>query len=313
MLGRKNSLRRNLLALAIASPWLFALIVRALALDFTWPLIPIVALSPQTLGWSLLPLAVALLLRARWTALALFVAMVWVGLLIVPRTAPNDQPPAQGRTVRLFTANLKIGSASMPALAKLIHEDRPDIIGLQEVTPANMRELRKLGVMSSRPYTAGHPDTGSVGYAAISRWPLTTIPDTDLASGAWPQMRVSGLPLLFRNVHPAPPLKPTPSKHWQADLRSIPAARVGGSASVISGDFNATLDHRDFRAVLGRGYRDAGDETGNGLKWTWDVSDNGKLVIDHVLVSGGIAVSDYAVHDLTGSDHNAVTVTLRLP
>lgn len=311
MLGSKNSLRRNLLALFLASPWLFFALVRGFSLDRIWPLVPLVSFTPQALLWMLLPLVLALLLRARWMAIVVLVAMVWMTVLVAPRTFANDQPVAGGKTVTWMTANLLTGAASVRELEKVISGSDPDIITLQEVTPANVAALRAAGVMRSRPYVVGEPATGSVGYVTISRWKLTTVPGSELASGHWPEMRVSGLPLYVRNVHPAPPIKPNPTRTWQKNLRAIPAP--GRTPSVIAGDFNATLDHRDFRAVLGRGYRDSGDETGNGLKWTWDVTRNGRLVIDHVLVSPGIAVSDYTVHNIPGSDHNAITVKLRLP
>lgn len=311
MLGSSNSLRRNLLALFLASPWLFFAVVRGLALDRVWPLVPLVSFTPQAVLWMLLPLVLALLLRAKWMALVVLVAMLWMTALVAPRTISNDQPEAQGGTVQLLTANLLVGGASLDTLAQVVKDTDPDIVALQEVTPENVAALRRLGVMRSRPYVVGDPVPGTTGYITISRWKLTEIPGSELATGRWPAIRVSGVPLVFRNVHPAPPIKPDRIKPWQANLRSIPPP--GRTPSVIAGDFNATLDHRDFRAVLARGYRDAGDQTGNGLKWTWDVTRNGRLVIDHVLVSRGIAVSDYVVHDVPGSDHNAVTVRLRLP
>jgi len=310
LLGSSNSLRRNLLALFLASPWLFFALVRGFSLDRVWPLIPLVSFTPQALLWMLLPLVLALLLRAKWMALVVLVAMLWMTALVAPRTISNDQPAAGGATVQLLTANLLVGGASLDTLAQVIDQTDPDIIALQEVTPENVAALRRLGVMRARPYVVGEPEPGTTGYVTISRWKLAEVPGSELASGRWPAMRVIGKKLLFRNVHPAPPIKPAPAETWQANLRSIPPA---AGNSVIAGDFNATLDHRDFRAVLSRGYRDAGDETGNGLKWTWDVTRNGRLVIDHVLVSSRIAVSDYVVHDIPGSDHNAVTVRLRLP
>ena len=172
LLGSRNSLRRNLLALLFASPWLFLAAVRIFALDFRWPLIPIVAFTPQAVLWMLLPLVVALLLRARWMALAIGVAMLWLIVLIAPRTIANDQPEAHGRTVHLLTANLLVGGASLPDLEKVIDQADPDIIALQEVTPENVAALRTAGVMKSRPYVLGSPEPGSTG-DATSASPVT--------------------------------------------------------------------------------------------------------------------------------------------
>jgi endonuclease/exonuclease/phosphatase family metal-dependent hydrolase len=124
-------------------------------------------------------------------------------------------------------------------------------------------------------------------------------------------MRVGDTGMIFRNVHPGSPLKPSISPYWQQNLRDLPPA--GNKLRVVAGDFNATLDHRDFRAVLARGFRDAGDQTGHGFSWTWSVSKLGRLVIDHVLVPRGVAVESYKVINIPGSDHNALAVRLRLP
>ena len=42
-----------------------------------------------------------------------------------------------------------------------------------------------------------------------------------------------------------------------------------GDGRILAGDFNATLDHPELRAVLDRGYVDAADAASGGLKPTW--------------------------------------------
>ena len=81
----------------------------------------------------------------------------------------------------------------------------------------------------------------------------------------------------------------------------------------MAGDFNATLDHSELRAVLARGYVDAADAAGAGLKPTWSGGGPLRLTIDHVLVDDRIRVVSYEVVHLHGSDHSAVIVKLRLP
>ena len=51
---------------------------------------------------------------------------------------------------------------------------------------------------------------------------------------------------------------------WSAAWRACPRPAPSDRPGCWSGDFNATLDHAELRDVIDRGYRDAGDETGDG-------------------------------------------------
>ena len=92
------------------------------------------------------------------------------------------------------------------------------------------------------------------------------------------------------------------------------AGRRDGPLRVLAGDFNATLDHDALRGLIARGYVDAADATGSGLKPTWPVGKRPPgITIDHVLVDRRIAVRSYGVHEVRGSDHRAIVAELRVP
>lgn len=270
-----------------------------------------VAFTPQVLVTMLFPLALALLLRARFTVLTIAVFAGVLVVLLSPRAIPDRQPSTSGTEVTIFSANLLEGAASPGPLISAIRRADPDIIALQEVTPANVAALRAAGVMAKRPFIVGKPAIGPLGYVTISRWPLQVIAGSGLSDGRWPEMHVLGTTMIFRNVHPRSQLHPESRVSWRTNLADIPGPR--GRLRVVAGDFNATLDQRAFRALVARGYHDAGATTGNGFKWTWVVSRSGRLVIDHVLVAPTIEVQHFDVVDLPGSDHNAVVTRIRLP
>jgi endonuclease/exonuclease/phosphatase family metal-dependent hydrolase len=318
MLGGKNSLRRNLLALLVAAPWLLVVVVRLLSLDAVWPLIPLVAFTPQTLVTLLFPLLVAVVLRARWAALVVVLAGVALALVVAPRLSADDQPTTAGRTVRVFTANLMFGSVDATGLAAAIRSARPDIVALQEASTANVEALRAKGVLRGLPYVEQHSAEGKLANFTLSRWALDDVEPGAEAAGelgaGWPALRVREAGIVFYNVHSSAPTTPGGVASWRTGLDALPAAGGGGRLlTVIAGDLNATLDHRAFRRVLARGYIDTGSVTGNGLVWTWSVGRIAQLVIDHVLVPPSVEVLSHRVIDLPGSDHNAVAVTLRLP
>ena len=84
---------------------------------------------------------------------------------------------------------------------------------------------------------------------------------------------------------------------------------------MLAGDFNATLDHADLRAVLRRGYADAARAVGGALAWTWRPLRLRfpRLALDHVLVDPRIAVASVDLTTVAGSDHRAVVAELVLP
>ena len=67
--------------------------------------------------------------------------------------------------------------------------------------------------------------------------------------------------------------------------------------------------------MLDRGYADAAERAGTGLKATWPALPRRSLpiTIDHVLVDRRVRVLSVHVEQLPGSDHRAVIAELVLP
>jgi endonuclease/exonuclease/phosphatase (EEP) superfamily protein YafD len=126
----------------------------------------------------------------------------------------------------------------------------------------------------------------------------------------------SGPPVPLACIHAAPP-KPWSAgatARWRSQLAALPAP--GHGPLILAGDFNATLDHAQFRRLLRRGYRDAASQAGHGLSATWGPHPGrrpGLLAIDHILTDPRCAVLTTSAHQLTGTDHRALYAELRLP
>jgi endonuclease/exonuclease/phosphatase family metal-dependent hydrolase len=116
------------------------------------------------------------------------------------------------------------------------------------------------------------------------------------------------------DVHPYPPKRNLVGL-WRDQFATLPEAEPGAPVPwVLAGDFNATLDFPQLRDLVDSGYRDAGDVTGDGLEPTWP-SDRllpPPVTIDHVLADRRVAVLDYEVEDLDGTDHRAVFARLAI-
>jgi endonuclease/exonuclease/phosphatase (EEP) superfamily protein YafD len=85
---------------------------------------------------------------------------------------------------------------------------------------------------------------------------------------------------------------------------------------IMAGDFNATLDHARFRALLRLGYVDAAVQAGRGLVPTWGPRPGGDLAmlaIDHILLDPRCAVRRVSAYKLPGTDHRALYAQIQLP
>jgi endonuclease/exonuclease/phosphatase (EEP) superfamily protein YafD len=131
------------------------------------------------------------------------------------------------------------------------------------------------------------------------------MPEATLEAPGLPPVRVKA-------VHPVAPLRDDVAV-WQDGMRSLPRATPDGELRMLIGDFNATLDHRELRDLIGSGYVDAADATGNGLVRTYPAGRTLGITIDHVLVDRRIAVTTSSIHTIPGSDHRALQARLSFP
>jgi endonuclease/exonuclease/phosphatase (EEP) superfamily protein YafD len=156
------------------------------------------------------------------------------------------------------------------------------------------------GIYARYPLRGGPPATSASAARCIAR--------LDLPSGQFVQLAC---------IHAAPPRpawSPAATARWRGQLSALPAP--GDSPLILAGDFNATLDHAQFRRLLRLGYTDAASQAGNGLVLTWGPQPGRRpalLAIDHVLIDRRCAVLTTSAHRLTGSDHRALYAELRLP
>ncbi|MER7889510.1 endonuclease/exonuclease/phosphatase family protein [Micromonospora sp. NPDC094482] len=286
------------------------------------PLVQALAFTPYVAAWSLAPVVLALALRRRWPALVAAVAAVALLGVVAPRALGSAPPPARGPTVRLLTANLLAGAADPAALVDLVRRHRVDVLVVQEFTPGAQADLDRLGLDRLLPHRQLNPLVGTPGSGLYARFPIS---DAGVRSnrGGWGFTQAYGTltvpgapPVRVESAHPSAPYAVDQVGFWRADLAAQPPATPDGTLRILAGDFNATLDHAPLRALLGTGYVDAADATGQGLVGTWGPYD-GDLIppvtIDHVLVDRRIAAQAVEVRPLAGSDHRPVLATLRLP
>ena len=279
--------------------------------------VPLLSFTPQVAAGAWIS---ALLLHGAGPAAVTAAAGAALTAAVGPRAVPCCQPPTAGPVLRVLTANLLAGRAAAEAVTGLVRRKHADVLFVQELTDEAAARLERAGLGDLLPHRVTQPvphgTRGSI-YARypLSGWPLAApVPAArctarlDLPSGQFVQLAC------IHAAPPKPPWSPGATARWRSQLAALPAP--GDSPCILAGDFNATLDHAQFRRLLRRGYVDAASQAGNGLSPTWGPRPGQRpalLAIDHVLIDRRCAVLTTSAHWLTGSDHRALYAELRLP
>ncbi|NNJ13551.1 hypothetical protein EKD04_024815 [Chloroflexales bacterium ZM16-3] len=319
--------------------WIYAVVIAAWLLGrllifgrFWW-----LALADDLALFLFLPLMVflplALIQRQRLLLLALMLpsaAFVWLfGDLLVPRPTPTASPDTQQITV--MSLNKLWSNTDTSRLLSAIAQERPDMIGLQEVTPADMAALGP-ALVSDYPYSAyqrPHAPGDAHGSALFSRYPIQRVAlgrrssNPDLVA----DLLVHGRPLTVVVAHLA-----------QSNVLRYPWGQLGAYASKMFrlrhaqvGQLEQQVAERSAPLVIlcdcnmsstSQLYAQLADVADDSFAEVgWGFGNTAKLAfiplplmrIDYVWHSDDIqAVSAHVGAD-AGSDHLPVVVTLRVP
>jgi endonuclease/exonuclease/phosphatase (EEP) superfamily protein YafD len=280
--------------------------------------VPLLSFTPQA---AVAALAGALLLRSKGPAATAAIAGAALAAAVGPRAIPSRQSVTAGPVLRVLTANLLVGRAAADEVVELVRRQQVDVLFVQELSCEAAASLQRAGLSDTLPHQVTLPMAqGTRGSGIYARHSLSGGPPGPLFSAGRCSARLelpSGQFAQLICIHtpaPKPPWAPRATARWRAQMSALPAP--GDIPFILAGDFNATLDHAQFRRLLQFGYVDAASQAGNGLALTWRPQpDRGLalLAIDHVLADRRCAVLSTSVHRLTGTDHRALYAELRLP
>ena len=279
--------------------------------------VPLLGLTPQATAGAWVS---ALLLGGVGPAATAAVAGAALTAAVGPRAVPCRQPPAAGPVLRVLTANLLFGRAVAEGVVELACRKNADVLFVQELTDDAAARLRRAGLGDLLPHQVTQPIQHGTRCSIYARYPLRGGPPAAPVSAARCTARLdlpSGQFVHLACIHaapPRPPWSPGATARWRSQLGALPAP--GDSPRILAGDFNATLDHVQFRRLLRRGYVDAASQVGNGLSPTWGPQPGRRLTllaIDHVLTGRGCAVLATSACRLAGTDHRALYAEIRLP
>lgn len=309
-------------ALALASPWVAWAVARLSGAERGFPLVPAMTFTPYAALTAVVPCGVAL--RAGSRAGALLSGGAGVALaaaVLADRRRPpvTELPP--GPRLRVATVSLRLGLVPAASVLDLVLANDVDVLSVQELTPEAEERLRAAGLAKLLPHAVVIPArAGSVPAASGAVWSRLPLRPAGAVPGGFEQPTVlidagDGPDVELTAVHLMPPSSSADLvRAWTADLAALPGPGAG-VLRVLAGDFNASMDHAAFRAVLDRGYRDAARAVGRAMVWTWAPLRPRfpRLAIDHVLVDPRIGVAAVDVVAVPGSDHRSVVAELVLP
>jgi len=251
----------------------------------------------------------------RWAAA--LVVLAYLGTFGNVRAVIGCGPagPAEG-DLRIFVQNVYVGQADPAAVAAAMVASGADVAVLVEAWPPFRDALARQPGVDVFSYRLSVPGFDDGEIAVWSRWPLDDAAGERLSTRPFVRAVVQAPagPFTIGAVHTAAPVNEAEVTHWTGGLDGL--GLLDRSAPIVlAGDFNATIDHAQFRRLLENGWTDVHTAKGCGFDQTWPASGGlgiPLMRLDHVLVSDHFEVKAVEVGPANGSDHKSVVATIHL-
>lgn len=322
--------------------WLFALVVGYTALFATWLLLRLVffdhywplALVNTFAEYYFLPLpfliiAAGLYKKWRWLiplALPAITFAIMFGGVFLPTLPANTSDSDLQLTATTF--NVLWENTDYAAIAQAIHQNAPDLIGMEELHPNNFDGIVS-ALAADYPYHAPKPEAPSGGVGLFSRYPIESadpfeLPPRNLTLHA--VVNVQGQRIHVFVVHLSPNnFFGYPSSEWIPMAEERYASRASETAQlkamieamtepvVLLCDCNLS-DTSQAYAILASFLIDSHSEVGWGFGHTWmqPPYDIPVQRMDYVWHNNAFVANSIQIGPNGGSDHLPVTAKLNL-
>lgn len=236
--------------------------------------------------------------------MAMVLALTALGSVLVPSPAPSAEAETAQPEYELMQLNLRYDNRHQADVLRLIAQEAPDVITLQEVSTAWRPKLK--AIEARYPYNLYCPNRSHIGGVAIlSRRPfaLGTTPQCVDSLIGLARIDFGGRSAVITAIH-----LDWPWPYGQAEnVATIePYLERLQGPMIIAGDFNATSWSQTLKAIT----EASKTSSAEGLRPSWLV--NGTLAhaarwiglpIDHILVSDRIIQTRVETLQPVGSDH----------
>lgn len=215
-------------------------------------------------------------------------------------------PEDGSTTIKILSANVRASNDQYEHLLDLIDTEQPDIIFLQEYSPAWRDATRSL--IGNYQYNYAEPREDNFGIAVFSRLALDSVRHVDSPPLAYPTIiatfTLNEESVTMINTHPTIPISQSlfDARNEHIDNLADFVSHLDG-AVILSGDLNLSVWCRRYRMLEERtGLRNT--RRGFGVLPTWPTFMPFAMIpIDHVLVSDDIGVIEARTGNRIGSDH----------
>jgi endonuclease/exonuclease/phosphatase (EEP) superfamily protein YafD len=297
--------------------------LRILRLESTRSVVAFETFLPYFLLSAYVALVIALVARMK-VLIVLCCALVACHVVwTVPEYTQHHALPDAARTAPKFTLyshNVLFDNPTPEAEAAHIRSVDADVVFLEELGVPTLHALDKAHAFDAYPYRATNHGYSTDGLGIFSKTPLVNT--TPVASPGFPQLRsetvIDGRTVVLWNVHMIAPVG-GPISDWKGDIHQLDQRLTGETGDVVvAGDFNATYQHRPFRALLDDGVHDVAMDRGRAWQRTWPANGElskklgGFIRIDHVLTKGKIVGTAIGTGPGNGSDHASLRTTFAL-
>lgn len=272
--------------------------------------------------WCSLVVGLILLAARAWGWLGVAVVAVAINAwLVLPWFfGSTPQAAAAQRDLRLMALNVRGPNEEFAPILDLLRREEPDLVVLNEVDPAWLKQIRDLDTGYEIHDT---PAQGRFGVLLLARHPIASV-EIERFTEQWSpsliaRLEVEGRPAVLIATH-AP--APTGSKAWKLRNEHFREIRQYvddlGDPVLVAGDLNVTMWSPHFDQLLNEtGLNETRDGYGvaptfPASRWGLDLPWALRVPLDHVLASGEWAVLDCWNGPNVGSDHLPLLVDLML-
>ncbi|MGH8196965.1 MAG: endonuclease/exonuclease/phosphatase family protein [Steroidobacteraceae bacterium] len=252
---------------------------------------------------------------SRWA----FVSAVGLAVSLVPVvpwyfSSNADTVGGDGAVAKLLVSNVYLQNREYQRLARLIDEERPDIVGLLEVNSRWLDELPAL--RRDFPYRLEAPDQVFVGLALYSKLPLADPRIVRFGEFATPaivatiQMPGGAFEIIL--AHTLPPMSTGLANRRNSQLHELSRyTRASQRPVLLAGDLNVTMWNRNYRSLARHG-RLRNAREGHGVAPSWPPLRAFGIPIDHIMATAPLQLRNFRVHRSIGSDHLPISAEFSL-
>lgn len=317
---KRSHLLWSIAAGGLAMPGIVLSVARFLPWDIGTPWIQLLSAFPLAILVTLVALLAALIYSGRGKLVLLLGVILLLGVqlaAVVPRLFPAEGALADQRKPKLTVMSLNVGDeeVSVNSLLKEVRSRNVDVLALPELNPETLGYLESAGIADLFPYRVLDVDEVATGSGIFSRFPLENrgrVPGSEFYQSRAvvkvpAQEPAAATDIELTAVHVASP-RQGQVPPWRKEIKQLAGLTGSERPAILFGDFNASIDHREFRELLDAGLKDAAQATGRSLWPTWPQSSPLPpfVALDHVLFNDHLQAGQFTTVVVPGTDHAAV-------